>query len=514
MALIVSLGAVVSMPPAVARAAAGDTVVTQDGPVSGTSVSGMRAFLGIPYAAPPVGPLRWHPPEPHVRWSAPRDATRFANHCPQPAGYFGKATDTEDCLYLNVFTPPGAAARSSLPVMVWIHGGAFTTGESDDYNPVRFVGRNVVAVTLNYRLGRFGFFAQTALDNEHHYKVNYGLMDQQRALRWVQGNIRQFGGDPSRVTIFGESAGGLSVTSQLTSPKAAGLFGGAIVESGDYQLTLPTLQASEQQGNAVAALIGCPNQTASCLRSLTAKQILGSQSSAESAGVVPTVDGDILQQSPSTAFATGQFNRVPVINGSNHDEWRLFAALYFDLSSGPLTATAYPGAIAALVGPAAAPLVVKEYPVSRYPSPDLAYAAAGTDAIFACTAYGADLSLTKYVPTYAYEFADENAPQPYLPRVSFPYAAAHASEIQYLFESFKGDPPLTAAQRQLSQKMVGLWTGFAAHRAAWQSFGRGLGDELTLVPPQPIMTSGASFAGYHKCAFWAALAAGGAARAK
>ncbi len=514
MALVVSLGAAASMPPTAAGAAADTTVVTQDGPVNGTTIAGMRAFLGIPYAAPPVGPLRWHPPEPHAPWSQPRDATRFGSHCPQLAGFFGKASDTEDCLFLNVYTPPGAAARSSLPVMVWIHGGAFTTGESEDYNPVRFVGRNVIVVTLNYRLGRFGFFAQTALDNEHHYKVNYGLMDQQRAMRWVRSNIAQFGGDPSRITIFGESAGGLSVNSQLTSPKAAGLFSGAIVESGDYQLTLPTLQASEQQGNAVAALIGCPNETASCLRSLTTAQILGSGTTAEATGVVPTVDGDILQQSPSTAFAAGQFNRVPVINGSNHDEWRLFAALYFDLAAGPLTAAAYPSAIAALVGPAAAPYVVKAYPVSRYPSPDLAYAAAGTDAIFACTAYGADLSLTKYVPTYAYEFADEHAPEPYLPPVSFPYAAAHASEIQYLFESFVGDPPLTAAQRQLSQNMVGLWTGFAAHRMAWQSFGRGLGDELTLVPPQPMMTSGAGFAAFHKCAFWAALAAGGAARAK
>ncbi|HJY85201.1 MAG TPA: carboxylesterase family protein, partial [Candidatus Acidoferrales bacterium] len=204
----------------------GPVVETGDGRVRGVTSGGVDRFLGIPYAAPPIEDLRWLPPQPHGRWRGVRDATAFANHCPQAASPFGLPSVTEDCLYLNVFRPArhgeddgeedeggheGHERRR--PVMVWIHGGALLVGESDDYDPVRLVQRGVVVVTINYRLGVLGFLAHPALTEESpdHASGNYGLMDQQAALHWVRRNIASFGGDPRRVTIFGESAGGLSV---------------------------------------------------------------------------------------------------------------------------------------------------------------------------------------------------------------------------------------------------------------------------------------------------------------
>src|SRR5215813_3122463 len=327
----------------------GPVVTTSDGRVRGISSEGVDRFLGIPYAAPPVGDLRWRPPQPHAPWRGVRDATAFANHCPQVPSPYGQGSITEDCLYLNVFRPGHDEGEDEgdegdneghdrrLPVMVWIHGGALLVGESDDYDPVRLVRHGVVLVSMNYRLGVLGFLAHPALTAESpdHASGDYGIMDQQAALRWVRRNIRSFGGDPSRVTIFGESAGGLSVHTHLASPLSAGLFHRAIVESGAYALSQPPLATAEAQGTAVAAAAGCSDQTASCLRSAPVDRLLAAL---RVSTVIPDVDGKVLPQTIQAAFTSGNFNRVPVIEGSNHDEWRLFVALNIDLVSGPLTA--------------------------------------------------------------------------------------------------------------------------------------------------------------------------------
>jgi para-nitrobenzyl esterase len=218
---------------------------------------------------------------------------------------------SEDCLYLNVFAPaggrPGGGGR---PVMVWIHGGALVTGESDDYDPAKLVSNGTVVVTINYRLGALGFLAHPArADRPGGPSGNYGLMDQQAALRWVQRNIRQFGGDPHNVTIFGESAGGLSVLSQLDSPGAHGLFQRAIVQSGAYNLTQTPLATAEAAGEAFAATAGCASQTAACLRGLPVSAIVASENTA---GYTPDLDGTVLRQSIGTALASGQFNRVQI----------------------------------------------------------------------------------------------------------------------------------------------------------------------------------------------------------
>ena len=349
---------------------AGLVVATADGAVRGMAAGRTDEFLGIPYAAPPVGRLRWRPPQPPARWPGVRDATQFAPHCPQPASPFGLASTSEDCLYLNVFTPAAArhAGGRGRPVMVWIHGGALITGESNDYNPAGLVRRGVIVVTINYRLGALGFLAHPALAaRPGGPSGNYGLMDQQAALRWVQRNIRNFGGDPRNVTIFGESAGGLSVLSQLASPGARGLFSRAIVESGSYNLTQAPLATAEAAGEAFAAKAGCPSQTAACLRSLPVSTILDNE---DFSGYTPDIDGRVLTQSLKTAFASGQFNRVPVINGTNHDEWRLFVG-ESELEGSPVTAANYQSMISATLGVPAtvAAAVAAQYPLSAYPSP-------------------------------------------------------------------------------------------------------------------------------------------------
>jgi para-nitrobenzyl esterase len=487
----------------------GPVVATANGPVRGVSTGGADEFLGIPYAAPPVGPLRWRPPMPAADWQGVRDATQFAPHCAQPALPLGQGSTSEDCLYLNVYVPPGGETPGHPhAVMVWIHGGALVTGESDVYDPAKLVRNGVIVVTINYRLGVFGFLAHPALaDRAGGPSGNYGLMDQQAALRWVQRNIRRFGGDARNVTIFGESAGGLSVLSQLSSPGARGLFAKAIIESGAYNLTQPPLATAEAAGEAFATKVGCSSQTAACLRSVPVSTILANTNAG---GYVPDIDGQVLTQSIGTALASGQFNRVPVVDGSNHDEWRLFVAIA-ELEGSPVTAANYQAEIASTLGVSAtvAAAIAARYPLSAYPSPAIALGAVGTDAIFACHALTVDQSVSKYVPTYAYEFNDENAPQTLLPPVSFPYGAAHASELQYLFNLpalFPGS--LSPPQQRLAGAMQSYWTNFAKRGFPswfgvpfWPRFNAVTQRMESLIPPRPQLETG--FGAEHNCAFWA-----------
>ena len=484
-------------------------VATAGGTVRGQAVAATDEFLGIPYAAPPVGALRWQPPRPAAPWHGIRPATSYAPHCPQSSSTFGQASTSEDCLYLNVFTPATSKARN-LPVMVWVHGGSLLTGESNDYNPAELVRHGVVVVTINYRLGALGFLADAALASRRGGPSgNYGLMDQQAALRWVQRNIRGFGGDPGDVTLFGESAGGLSTLAQLASPGARGLFQRAIVESGTYQLTQQPLAAAEAAGQAFAAKAGCAStasakNTAACLRGLPVSTILANENPV---GYTPDVDGAVLTQSIKTALARGQFNRVPVVIGTNHDEYRLFVAVYQFLGQ-RVTAANYQSMIASTLGVSAAIAgkIAAQYPLSRYPSPPVALGAVGTDAIFACHALTAEESLARYVPTYAYEFNDENAPELFLPPVGFPYGAAHASELPYLFSQTTVARPvgLSAAQQRLAAAMKQDWTNLAKTgipAAGWPKFTSASQQMLSLVPPTPQVET--DFAAQHHCAFWA-----------
>jgi para-nitrobenzyl esterase len=500
----------------------------------------MNEFLGIRYGQSPAGEFRWKPPREAERAFRVQDATTFGNHCPQPASPFGLASTNEDCLFLNVYTPLPHHGEGDdhirgpkRPVMFWIHGGALVVGESDDYNPERLVQQGVIVVTVNYRIGALGFLAHPALsaeavdrdndgDTDHApASGNYGLMDQQLALRWVQRNIRDFGGDPDNVTMFGESAGGLSTFSNLVSPTAKGLFHQAIVESGAYRLNLLSLATAEAQGEAFATATGCASQTAACLRALPVATILANENPG---GYVTNTDGNVLPLSIDKALASGQFNRVPLMNGTNHDEWRLFVALNnvipILLAGGTATDVAkdinpatYPALIAATLGiPVAAtgPIVALYPPGTTTLSTELALGALGTDAIFACPAHFASSLAAQFVPTFAYEFNDENAPQNFLPFVGFPYGASHASEVQYLFMIRNGIPnvpALDADQTQLSSQMVRYWTEFGeagdpndVGSPNWPSFSVAADDMQNLVPP--TVSTENNFFTAHNCAFW------------
>jgi len=462
-------------------------------------------FLGIPYAAPPLGNLRWRPPENHIDWFTPLDAARLGNHCPQVASVFGTKSITEDCLFLNVFAPNDKASRESAsrrhPVMVWIHGGALTVGESDDYMPVKLVQHGVIVVTINYRLGALGFLAHPALTAESpdHVSGNYGIMDQQFALKWVRRNIAAFGGSPQNVTIFGESGGGRSVFLQVASPLAKGLFHRGIVQSGAYfGLSAPTLADEESHGEAFAASIGCSRQTARCLRAKSVRRLIENWGIFDSSA---NVDGKVLPQSPDTALATGRFNQVALINGTNHDEWRFF--------TDTITADEYSSVVESMVGPDAAPLVLAEYPLDNFASPSLAVAAIGTDSIFACPSRAVNQVLSAQVPIFTYEFNDTNAPEVFLPPVSFPYGAAHASELLYLFRlTWQGQ--LDAQQERLSNLMVRYWTQFAKagdpnspDTPLWPPYDPKVDGFQSLVPPSPLGEF--EFATDHKCDFWTGL---------
>jgi para-nitrobenzyl esterase len=464
-----------------------------------------------------------------------------------PANGPGRTIGSEDCLTLNVYVPDVEPPEDGFPVMVWIHGGGLVTGSGSGYDPTPIVEKgNVIVVTINYRLGYLGFFAHPAIDAENHLKANYGLMDQQFALKWVKRNIEAFGGDDKRLTIFGESAGGQSVLANLASPTAAGLFRRAISESGagahfqDYFNFAVPLATAETVGTpavpagiTTAAKVGCgsdsSSQTAQCLRAVPASTLV----EAEPGNVFEIIDGTVLTQTMDQAFSSGTFNRVPIINGTNHDEYRLFVAFQYDLSGHSLTDAEYPQAVAALEGgrpvsdPFVQQLVNVEYPLSNYPPPagysvsaPLALGALGTDQIFVCPARNADRSLSKYVPTYTYEFNDKNPPFFFPPTaLNFPLGDAHFVEIAYLFNT---GLPFTLNQQQLSDTMINYWTQFAktgnpnssdegdnqqegnneAGIPHWPLY-RATAQFISLVSPTPKTESDSQFDGDHKCSsFW------------
>ncbi len=511
-AVVSVLAALVALLPSAASAAG--VVPTDKGPVRGTATASVKEYLGIPYAAAPVGDLRWQPPQPHARWRTPLDATQFANHCPQQGSSVGGAATNEDCLYLNVYAPNrgnGKGHTKHLPVMFWIHGGALSSGESDDYDPTRLVRQGRVVVTINYRLGWLGFLAHPSLTAEspNHASGDYGFMDQQAALRWVKGNITKFGGDPGNVTIFGQSAGGHSVHVQLASPLAAGLFQRAIAHSGAYADNMPSLSQAEVAGSDIATRVGCQDQTAECLRSVAVADLLPTQPGG-GLPIVPPVDGYVLQQSPRTAFETGDFNRVPVVEGSNHDEFRSYAAVLVP----NVPAAFYPfvvGLFSSTLGlNVSVADIVNQYPITDYQGDvRLAVSAIGTDYLFSCPGRRAARSLSKLVPTYAYEFNDPNAPTVLAPAVDFPFGSYHASELPYLFDSTTrgGHAPLTPDQEQLAAAMVRYWTQFAATSdpnspatPEWPAYTAASDVYQSLAPPIPHPETG--FATDHKCAFW------------
>ena len=519
--LTVGAGGAVASP---ASGGASPIVRMDDGLVRGTTAGNVNEFLGIPYAAPPTGNLRWRPPARPASWEGVRDATQFGPSCPQPATdnpFLPPGLISEDCLYLNVYAPTsrdsGAGGR---PVLVWIHGGGLTEDGARNYDGAKLAADGTVVVTINYRLGALGFLAHPALASRPGGPAgNYGLMDQQAALRWVQRNIARFGGDPHNVTIAGQSAGGLSVLAQMVSPGARGLFQKAIVQSGTFALNQQPLAAAEASGEKFAQSVGCADQTAACLRSVPVSDLV-SNFGVEIPGVV---DGSVLTQPIGTALARGQFARVPVINGITHDEELLFVAgLGITVSQGtdiplagdPTDPANYQANIAQALGvPAArAAEIAAEYPLSAYPSPVVAFSLLVSDASFACPALQVDRqTAARGLPVYAYQFNDDNAPLNILPPDKQHLGlSTHGTELPYLFDQPNAPFPvtltLTPDQQALAASMRTDWASFAgtgnpsSRALPWPSFN---GTRvLSLVPLQSQVTT--DFATAHHCSFWAA----------
>ncbi|WP_128429498.1 carboxylesterase/lipase family protein [Streptomyces cyaneus] len=516
-------------PPATARTDAGHDsllVRTDRGWVHGAvGRDGGRVFQGIPFAAPPTGALRWHPPRPAARWPGVRNATAPAHPCPQlpltllpgggpvlPGESNRTGSTTEDCLHLNVWTPARTTGRP-LPVLVWLHGGGNAYGAGSDYDGAALAARGVIVVTVNYRLGALGFLAHPTLSAESadHASGDYGLMDQQAALRWVRSNIGAFGGDRNRVTLGGQSAGSADTCAHIASPTAKGLFHRAIQQSGSCAshgaLTPLTLDAAERKGSGFAASVGCPDPATAgaCLRAVPVTELIRAAGTGAEPLWGPNTGPLILPRPPRTAWAEGRVNAVPTLSGNTHDEYRYFTALYVDLlGGGPLTPASYAALITLQHGERAG-AVLDTYPASAHPSPNLAYSAVGTDQRFACPARADSRLYGTRAPVYAYEFADPQAPV-FIPAPHTPQGAFHASELAYLFP-MDAVPPLTPVQRRLSATMTAYWARFAAtgdpngpETPAWPRYTAHADRIQVLAPDRVGPTTG--FAVDHQCAFW------------
>jgi para-nitrobenzyl esterase len=501
-------------------------VDTDAGPVRGEAADGYSRFQGIPYAAPPLGELRWRSPQPVTPWTEPRDATEPGSPCSQVSDPLtGGDAGAEDCLYLNVTVPGALALNQPKPVIVWIHGAFFGGGAGHFFDSRRLaVQGDVVVVTINNRLGALGFFGYPGLEGAG----AYGLEDQQAALRWVQRNAAAFGGDPGNVTLAGESAGGMSVCAHLTSPKAAGLFHRAIIQSGSCLIDWPantilpdtppgstwaTTAEVEAIGQTVARDLGCGDPASDvieCLRSLPAAELVAHPLSA--AFSRPAFGNQTLLENPAIVLREGRIHRVPVLTGHTRDEGRLFAALFFDV---PETDEEYRALLDAAFGDQAA-RVAATYPARSEGSPGLTWAAIITDRVWVCPTLAGNRLLTRVVPTYAYEFADRDAPGG-IPGTGsdFPLGAYHSAELQYLFDFIDEEERLTPEQRELAERMIGYWANFAAAGdpngpalPLWPPFrDDDLAPHVQRLAPVADGLGSVDVAAEHRCAFWASLPA-------
>jgi len=510
-----------------------DIVKTTDGPVVGPEMRGVYRFLGIPYAKPPIGELRWMPPQPVAKWTGVRIATKFGPTCAQVTTlgpFAGPPNSNEDCLYLNVFTQD---TKSKLPVLVWIHGGGYFDGASNDYDAAKLVTRGkLVVVTMNYRLNLFGFMAHPAIDAEGHAFGNYGIMDMQAALQWVKRNIAAFGGDPNNVTVGGQSAGAGASTAIVVSPASKGLIHRAIYQSGGYT-PFATKSTAEERGKKFAAAAGCTSgDVGKCLRALPAAKIavLAGTASATSPLVGgPLLDGKVLPRQLIDAFQSGQFNQVPMMMGTTSDEGNFTNGIFQYFKPGRATLNeadfrgylqrTYGGNAGPGNGPPAYPKdtidkVLAHYPVTKAGA-QMAWDAAHSD-VQACRGQYTVAALQPHVPVYMYVFNDRTA-QTYFPKMpGFQPLAYHTADIPYLFTGYHGGPEglpitLTPKQRKLSDRLVDAWANFARSGnpngkddAPWPRWKPGAASQAYFLQDNAWsrLQTNAQFAAQHQCSFW------------
>jgi para-nitrobenzyl esterase len=484
-----------------AHAALKEPIKLDAGQLGGSAESspGIRAFKGIPFAAPPVGALRWQAPQPVPKWNGVRSASKFGDVCIQPAGQGrlniafmeGSPPASEDCLYLNVWTGAKAASEKR-PVMVWFFGGAFTEGAGSVplYDGDALARKGVIVVTMNYRLGPYGFFVHPALTAESPHKAsgNYGLMDMLASLHWVQSNIAAFGGDPRNVTVFGQSAGAMAIASLVASPESKGLFQRAISQSGAWMAFGPspgmrTREQAEEVGLKAAADAGVT--TAAQLRAMSTADVTAKF---RSAGML--VDGWVIPEDPSTTFAAGRQNAVDVLVGSNKD----------DLSFFPVKSTPqqFEQQGRARWGDLADEYL-KLYPHATDADASKSAADSSNDGAFWHMRMYADYQLKRGNRAWLYYFA-QNPPAP---AGQPPLPAAHASEVPYVFNNL-GKAPLfpdssvaalsaaSAPDKKVADQMSSYWVNFARtgnpngpKLPPWQAHQAGASERAMILDADP-----------------------------
>ncbi|HRP32671.1 MAG TPA: carboxylesterase family protein [Agriterribacter sp.] len=442
------------------------TATVTGGKVEGVIENGIGVFKGIPFAAPPVGELRWKAPQPVKPWAAVLQADKFAPPAAQPNAPWEQdpQASSEDCLYLNVWTP-AKSTTDKLPVMVWIYGGGFaygTASEPGNYDNV-LAKQGVVTVNIAYRVGALGFMAHPELtaESENHVSGNYGLLDQIAGLKWVQQNIEQFGGDPKKVTIFGESAGAISVSMLAGSPLTKGLFRGAISQSGGNFLPasetkiesgIVVLKSAEKIGTDYMKRMGANNLAE--LRKMSIEKLLSDPSASSMGAFWPNCDGFVIADDQYKLYEKGKYNDVNILIGTNSDEGAFFVR--------PVAVEEYHKQMTERFGPFAE-RVLELYPAKSNDETRTALADIFRESAFAWSTYAwANLqSKTGKSNVYVYYFDRE---QPVNPNMPFKIrGAAHANEINYVFGKLdvQQPNPFTDEDKKLSAQMVKYWTNFA-----------------------------------------------------
>uniref|UniRef100_A0A8C6MNG8 Carboxylic ester hydrolase n=1 Tax=Mus spicilegus TaxID=10103 RepID=A0A8C6MNG8_MUSSI len=443
----------------------------------------VHTFLGIPFAKPPVGPLRFAPPEAPEPWSGVRDGTSHPNMCLQNDNLMGSEdlkmmnlilppiSVSEDCLYLNIYVPAHAHEGSNLPVMVWIHGGALTVGMASMYDGSMLAAtEDVVVVAIQYRLGVLGFFST----GDQHAKGNWGYLDQVAALRWVQQNIVHFGGNPDRVTIFGESAGGTSVSSHVVSPMSQGLFHGAIMESGVAVLPDLISSSSEMVHRIVANLSGC-----AAVNSETLMRCLRGKNEAEMLAInkvfkiIPgVVDGEFLPKHPQELMASKDFHPVPSIIGINNDEYGWILPTIMDPAQKieEITRKTLPDvlkstALKMMLPPECSDLLMEEYmeDIEDPKTLQIQFTEMMEDFMFVIPSLQVAYFQRSHAPVYFYEFQHQSS---FLKDVRPPHVNAdHGDEVPFVFGSFFWGMKLnlTEEEKLLNRRMMKYWANFARH---------------------------------------------------
>lgn len=527
----------------------GPVVNTDKGAVRGFVKNGVQTYLGIPYAKPPVGNLRWKPPQPANHWYGTRDATQYQTPCAQVTGlgaFSGPNSIDEDCLYLNIFTTGtnnrrhrwghhgwghhGHHNNVKKPVIVWIHGGGNFDGAPNGSDGSKLAtggpdGEETVVVVISYRLGLLGYLSHAALDTGAR-NGNYGIMDIQAVLHWVKRNIKAFGGDPNNVTLGGQSAGASDTGANVISPASAGLFHRAIYQSGPTT-GFPSAATALSRGTAFAAAAFCPGSnaaTASCLRNLSTARVLQLQGTPNANGPYltgPFVDGTVIPITPEQAWTSGDYNHMPILAGRVRDEGTFGMSIteYFKQPQAAITAAEYNAAVTGALA--------VQYPLANYSDPGAAYTRVRTDSGL-CRALHAIELWGDENPTYAYQFNYYDAPY-YFPKMpDFKALAAHTIDIQFLFLGWHGGflgvnldqttgvpRELNAAETALSDEIVAAWTKFAKYgnpngtgNAPWPAYTSGSPDFFSQkINGASTTLSTATYRAAHKCDYWDPLLA-------